>query len=546
MENNESITETTTPNTEIKERDNNNINESNNESLTENNHNIETVTENNINTEGISENAIESPPLISNNDITGKKVYSEDKHVDDNISLNSRNDIETKSKSTTNKFPQSSLMESLPNQIIKDDVPKEAKETTTDFNFCDMFDNVEKSFNNSIKDDIEKVNSKFNNLGHTVKFKDFEGDFNNIDEKSTSTQITNVNINDPLSKNFDFPLKHNRIANIEDMRSSKNIIRIFHKSETIAENISNIENKERFKNRFNKPKQLGLSSIRKHSTFISDAHFLNKNRHDFFDESLKEEANSVNEKDLNDLHMNKSNSTPNLSTEDNLNELSDQRLKSFIKEKKAKKKDKLPITTFKKKPTKGNNISSSSLDLLLNKDHEDIGYIDKIMLQKMNNTSKERNIINSSEFERNKNKYSEERFYYPIEFTDNVEGRKLYYEYKIRKNMSTEPLIIHRRNLLFVICFLLTLFLLALLIYDYHSLLINEKNSIFFSWINAIYILHIIDISIALLAFIYSNESSKKVFTMFTILLGLFTIVLFILRFIFNWTTKNLIPVDYK
>jgi len=501
--------------------------------------------DNKSNTENIddhNETPIEPTTEVINNNndnVTEDKIYTEDTPVDENISFN--NETSTKPRSASNKFTLPNLVDSLPNQIIKEDTPKGKKipkETTTDFDFCDMFDDAEKLLSdeiNNLNREEEKLKSSHSK---NVKFNDESIKLNSFTENASS-------ILDPLSKKYNIPLKHNRIANIEDHTTySKTIIRVFHKSESITESISNIENNNKFRNRFNKPKQLGLSSIRKHSTFIADNHFnINKDFMNPFDDVLIEETSSLNEM-KSGIGPSKSNSSPNLSVENDLNE---EKLKEFVKEKKMKKKATFLIDNddMKEKEKKKSSFSSS-LDLLLYKSHENLGYIDKIMLQKMNNTSKSRNVISSQEFDNCNNGYNDERYYYPIEFTDNVEGRKLYYEYKIRKNMSSEPLIIHRRNLLFVICFLLTMLLLGLLIYDYHSLLIKETNSKFFGWINAIYILHVVDMSIALLAYVYANESGKKLFTFFTIILGLFTIILFILRFIFTWATKDLIPIDYK
>lgn len=585
----------------------NNITESN----TENNE-LEPITENNE--EPITEN--------NNYEIKERKIIFDDVPIDErnneDVMIKNSDDkndsVNFKPSSSSSKFQQQQdLMESLPNQIInKEDTSNEeskSKNNNIEYNFCDMFEETEKNVGKNYTDEIDN-NITLNHLNDINAINNLNkpnfNNFNNIGINK-NTFLTNDNKKDNINLINDkknIPLRYNRIVNIEDNGGSSNsLIRIFHKSGSIAENITNIENKEKFKNRFNKPKQNGLSNIKRHSTFISDAYYNKRHIKDLLEESelIKEDTNSVNEEDLSSIRNKKSNSSPNLSREDNLNNLNninsnnennnnvnnndtvnEAKLRDFIKEKNLKKQEALlRRATFTKNPTfsnpnkpsftrqptnmNGNRPSfnrqqtkyqrkmkkkdsfSSSLDLLLYKSHEDMGYIDKIMLQKMNNTSKSRNVMMSREFERDDSTEEYEwRFYYPIEFTDNVESRKLYYEYKVRKSMTQEPLIIHRRNLLFIICLLLTLFLLALLLYDYHSLLIKEKNSKFFVWINAIYILHIVDISLGLLTYIYSNESGKKLFTIFSIILGLFTIVLFICRFIFNWSTKNLIPIDYK
>jgi len=497
--------------------------------------------ENNKNDEGNTNNIEnnENEPVTENNaEPLTEALHTDDTPIED-VSFN--NDNVARTVSTSGKVPPPQNMEgSLPNQIAKDE-PKGSKETTTDFSFSEMFDKVDKDIENEFNNnsDTKKEDKSSGSKGQTFNHVNF--DLNVKDEYDADSEETD-NIN-PLKRRFNnLPLKHNRIVNIEDGGNSSNLIRVFHKSESLAENINSIENSNRMKNKLNKPKRLGLSNIRNHSTFIADNHF-NMRRQEFTGLGKDNDFNSLHEVSLSKLDKldNRSNSSPNLSMDNNLNidnninELRERRKKLLKKE-----------STFVNHKKKSKGSFSSALDLLLYNSHENIGYIDKIMLQKMNNTSKSRNVINSSEFKTKQNNNSDECYYYPIEFTDNVEGRKLYYEYKIRKSMSSEPLIIHRRNLLFVICLLLTLFLLGILIYDYHSLLIKEKNSIFFGWINAIYIIHIVDISIALLAYIYANESGKTVFTMFTILLGILAVAVFILRFIFTWSTKNLIPIDYK
>jgi len=488
----------------------------------ENNKNDEGNTNNIENTEENNEDE----PITENNNAepSTEAQYTDDTPIED-VSFN--NDNVARTISTSGKVPPPQNMEgSLPNQIVKDE-PKGSKENTTDFNFSEMFDKVDKDIENEFnnKDTTKEAKPKgqtFNHVNFDLNIKDDSEETDNIN--SFKIRFSNL------------PLKHNRIVNIEDGGNSSNFIRVFHKSESLAENINNIENSNRMKNKFNKPKRLGLSNIRNHSTFIADTQF-NMRRREFKDLEKDNDFNSLHEVSLSKLDKleNRSNSTPNLNIDNSINELRERRKKLLKKE-----------STYVNRKKKLKGSFSSALDLLLYNSHENIGYIDKIMLQKMNNTSKSRNVINSSEFKTKKDNHDDECYYYPIEFTDNVEGRKLYYEYKIRKSMSSEPLIIHRRNLLFVICLLLTLFLLGILIYDYHSLLIKEKNSIFFGWINAIYILHIVDISIALLAYIYANESGKPLFTAFTIILGIAAVVVFILRFIFTWSTKNLIPIDYK
>ncbi|KAG4098145.1 hypothetical protein H8356DRAFT_1308431 [Neocallimastix lanati (nom. inval.)] len=549
IENNISETENnnTPPITEnnINETENNNtlpiaeneINETGNNNtqpITENDKN-EFITENNER-ELLSEN-INEDQVIKGKKVEFKDIPMNDVNIDDNENViinadDERNDDISMHKlsSSSSKSQQENLMESLPNQIInKEDLSTEeslTKNNSTEFNFCEMFDNTEKELmenkSRELEHDIDNLNhlndiDAINNLNRPNNLNTFNNI--NINKNAFLSLNNNNNNNNYLDKQYNnIPVRFNKIVNIEDNNEvNHSLIRLFHKSESIAESINSIENKEKLKSKNNRSRQTSLLNMRR-STFISDAHYNKRHIKDLFneDDSIKEETNSIDEEGRQPTSTNANRPT-------------------FTRQQ----------TKYQRK-MKRNDSFSSSLDILLYKSHENMGYIDQIMLQKMNNTSKSRNVIRTVESEKQQNEDFERRYYYPIEFTDNVEGRKLYYEYKVRKSMTEEPLIIHRRNLLFIICFLLTLFLLALLIYDYHSLLINEKNSIFYTWINAIYILHIVDISLALLAYIYSNESTKRLFTIFTLILGLFTIILFICRFIFTWATKNLIPIDYK
>ncbi|KAL6592550.1 hypothetical protein U3516DRAFT_649328 [Neocallimastix sp. 'constans'] len=577
IENNISETENnnTPPITEnnINETENNNtlpiaeneINETGNNNtqpITENDKN-EFITENNER-ELLSEN-INEDQVIKGKKVEFKDIPMNDVNIDDNENViinadDERNDDISMHKlsSSSSKSQQENLMESLPNQIInKEDLSTEeslTKNNSTEFNFCEMFDNTEKELmenkSRELEHDIDNLNhlndiDAINNLNRPNNLNTFNNI--NINKNAFLSLNNNNNNNNYLDKQYNnIPVRFNKIVNIEDNNEvNHSLIRLFHKSESIAESINSIENKEKLKSKNNRSRQTSLLNMRR-STFISDAHYNKRHIKDLFneDDSIKEETNSIDEEGLKNLRNKRTHSSPNIN-----DTVDEEKLKNFIKEKNLKRKATFTRrATFARQPTKmkRNDSFSSSLDILLYKSHENMGYIDQIMLQKMNNTSKSRNVIRTVESEKQQNEDFERRYYYPIEFTDNVEGRKLYYEYKVRKSMTEEPLIIHRRNLLFIICFLLTLFLLALLIYDYHSLLINEKNSIFYTWINAIYILHIVDISLALLAYIYSNESTKRLFTIFTLILGLFTIILFICRFIFTWATKNLIPIDYK
>ncbi|ORX45154.1 ARM repeat-containing protein [Piromyces finnis] len=522
-------------------------NNKNNKNLNiENNKNNENINFNIINNKNIDiknnneimENNVEpTTEAINNNaDITEEKIYKED--VPANVNTSYNNESSTKPLSTLSKYPPPNLIDSLPNQIIKDEVLKGEfqKETTTDFDLCDMFDDVEENIEKKLNN-LNKINEK------KEESKSIFLESNDIDLKTNDLNYNydsnNNTLIDSIGKRSSIPIKHSRIANIEDHTTyTKSLIRVFHKTESITESINCIENNNRFKGRLNKSKR-SLSNTREHSTFISE-----KSIKESLEENLMEKNNSLNEI-KGSIDKSKCNSLPDLNTG---NDLNIEKSRDQHKDKKVKKKATFALDNEIKEDEKKKRGFSSSLDLLLYKSHENLGFIDKIMLQKMNNAYKKTNVISSREFKKQNDVYNEneERYYYPIEFTDNVEGRKLYYEYKTRKSMRSEPLIIHRRNLLFSICLLLTLILFGLLIYDYYSLIIKEKNSIFFGWINAIYILSVINMAIALLTYIYANESGKILFTVCSIILGLLTIVVFILRFIFTWTTKNLIPIDYK